>query len=113
MLPRAGEDAGMPFPSTGRSPGSSSPPRQLGGSSPTWRSHLVLNRWAAVAFFVLSFHCLFCCSFYLQGMEKIPTSSRFCVRTAGPAVVFVLSFCCLLCCLLCLKEWGKQRARGL
>ncbi|VCX40233.1 unnamed protein product, partial [Gulo gulo] len=34
MLPRTGEDAGTPLPSTGRSPGGSSPPRQSGGSSP-------------------------------------------------------------------------------
>ncbi|VCW67822.1 unnamed protein product, partial [Gulo gulo] len=38
MLPRAGEAAGMPLPSTGRSPGGSSAPRQSGGSSPPRRS---------------------------------------------------------------------------
>ncbi|VCX31627.1 unnamed protein product [Gulo gulo] len=46
MLPRAGEDAGMPLPSTDRSPGGSSPPRQSGGSSPPRQSPLVLNHWA-------------------------------------------------------------------
>ncbi|VCW70887.1 unnamed protein product, partial [Gulo gulo] len=38
MLPRAGVDAGMLLPSTGRSPGGSSPPRQSGGSSPPGRA---------------------------------------------------------------------------
>ncbi|VCW83880.1 unnamed protein product, partial [Gulo gulo] len=38
MLPRAGVDAGMPLPFTGRSPGGSSPPRQSGSSSPPGRS---------------------------------------------------------------------------
>ena len=34
MLPRARVDAGMPLPSTGRSPGGSSPYKQSGGLSP-------------------------------------------------------------------------------
>ncbi|VCW76995.1 unnamed protein product [Gulo gulo] len=38
MLPRAGVDAGMPLPSTGRSPVGSSPPRRSGGSSPPRKS---------------------------------------------------------------------------
>ncbi|VCW69837.1 unnamed protein product [Gulo gulo] len=38
MLPRAEVDAGTPLPSTGRSPGCSSPHRQSEGSSPPRRS---------------------------------------------------------------------------